>query len=89
MKHSMLPALAASTLAASLLPGVKPLLADSLNITYFTIAETDKDANHLAGSCALRMPKELPLNAKKSGQAKRPDRSEDAVSFKFLLLQSW
>jgi len=39
----------AATLAAGLLASAKPAAADSLNITYFTIAETDQDANHLAG----------------------------------------
>jgi hypothetical protein len=39
----------AATLAAGLLTAAKPAAADSLSITYFTIAEGDKDANHLGG----------------------------------------
>jgi len=37
----------AAVLTLSLLGLAKTAAADSLNITYFTIAETDKDANHL------------------------------------------
>ena len=40
---------AASALVLSFIAAAKPALADSLNITYYTIGETDKDANHLAG----------------------------------------
>ena len=39
---------AASSLALFLLSTTKPAKADSLSITYYTIAATDKDANHLA-----------------------------------------
>jgi hypothetical protein len=39
----------AATLAAGFLASAKPAAADTLNITYFTIGETDQDANHLAG----------------------------------------
>jgi hypothetical protein len=39
---------AAAVLTLSLFALAKSASADSLNITYFTIAETDKDANHLA-----------------------------------------
>ncbi len=38
-----------AALAISLIAPAKPASADSLSITYYTIAETDKDANHLAG----------------------------------------
>jgi hypothetical protein len=38
---------AAAVLTLSLMACAKSANADSLNITYFTIAETDKDANHL------------------------------------------
>lgn len=49
MKKSIcLTGLTAVALVAGLLGAAKPAKADSLNITYFTIAETDKDANHLA-----------------------------------------
>lgn len=38
---------AAAVLALSFIASAKSAKADSLTITYFTIAETDKDANHL------------------------------------------
>jgi PEP-CTERM motif len=38
----------AIALVAGLFTAAKPAAADSLNITYFTIAENDQDANHLA-----------------------------------------
>jgi hypothetical protein len=38
----------AVAIVASLFAIAKPAAADSLNITYFTIGETDQDANHLA-----------------------------------------
>jgi fibro-slime domain-containing protein len=38
----------ATVLTLSLIAFAKPAVADSLSITYFTIGETDKDANHLA-----------------------------------------
>jgi hypothetical protein len=41
--------LSSSALVLSLIASAKPASADSLSITYYTIAETDADANHLAG----------------------------------------
>jgi hypothetical protein len=46
-KSIRLTSLTAVALVVGLLAAAKPAKADSLNITYFTIAETDKDANHL------------------------------------------
>lgn len=48
MNKSIRLATLAATLAAGLIAAAKPAAADSLNITYFTIGETDADANHLA-----------------------------------------
>jgi hypothetical protein len=41
--------LASSALVLSFIAAAKPASADSLNITYFTIAATAQDADHLAG----------------------------------------
>jgi hypothetical protein len=46
-KSIRLTSLTALALVAGLLGTAKLAKADTLNITYFTIAETDKDANHL------------------------------------------
>lgn len=48
MTKSFRFASAAAVLTLSLIGLAKSAAADTLNITYFTIAETDKDANHLA-----------------------------------------
>jgi hypothetical protein len=50
MKFSALSSsVTAFAIAAGLFAGVKPVHAQTLNATYYTISESDKDANHLAG----------------------------------------
>jgi fibro-slime domain-containing protein len=47
-KSILLARFAAVALVAGLFATAKPVKADSLSITYYTIAETDRDANNLA-----------------------------------------